>query len=304
VCELFVIDVCMFVHCFLSKAGSMWSVSAKLRNKAAYIEYGNLARMSEEARSDLFTCMKLEIRRGRHGAITRSIESCALLGHTWKRHAATRWMKHWASTGWNYDLKDMTRSQKAPRRLSSQGIDEVLRNCKGSNARATARNITFSLKKGGKGSISHKTVSRWAKKGGLVLSEPKQRRIRLHTAHHKHMRVLYCTFVLSLSLAVRRGFFSDEQGWPVTLGVNKKNDVIFVDRGEQCSTNIVNRTKGDGANCFSLFWVIARDGVVCFELFEGTMTVEVFHRFLKNIVKPKIRERERQEESITKLFLS
>lgn len=97
------------------------------------------------------------------------------------------------------------------------------------------------------------------------------------------MRILHCLALLAWPAAkLANLWYSDEQGWSVTRRVNVKNDVIMVKKGEQSSTNIFRHTKSDESYCFSHWWVISRTGVKCSVLYEGTMDVKRFHKFLKN----------------------
>ena len=263
----------------------LWCPSAKRRNLAAHISNGN--RLSLDGKAALFAFAKEERAKCLYGSLKRAMARCHAVGFPMSRKTAALWVDRWVANGWRFDAKERSRGQKRPRSVSDVGRRQLVKAARGSNARRVAREHTFTGRDGAKKKVSRMTVSRWAKKANLVLSQPKERRIRTHFAHHVRMRVAHCEWVVALPDDEVAGFcYSDEQGWPVTFGKNRKNDVIFVDRGLQATTNIIRRTKGDASTCFSMWWAIAESGVVAFELYEGTLTVAKFHQLLRDHLQP------------------
>ena len=291
----------LLCHWLQPKAIGIWSPSAIARNLSWHIIFGN--RLSADAKAMLYATAREERRTAKHGSLTRALNRCRMEGFDMTRQTAANWVRRWEADGWRFDVKERSRRQSEPRKLSAAGVRKLVKAAAGNNARETARFHTFSMRRGGTNAVSHTTVIRWARRGGLVLAVPKQRRIRFHFDHHRRMRVIHCEWVASLPVDEAQAFcYSDEQGWPVTLGANRKNDVIFVERGQQATSNITRRTKGDGSTCFSLWWAISRSGVVAFELYEGTLTVEKFHKLLRDKLAPALRKREREGAPITHFF--
>ena len=111
-----------------------------------------------------------------------------------------------------------------PRMLSPFGEKQVLSDITGHTQRATARNCEFeSNKENCMVSPSRTTLGRVAKRGGLVIAEPKIVRITKYSDHHKKMRVLHAQWFLALpQVQQQQIWYSDEMGFPVTRTPNKK----------------------------------------------------------------------------------
>lgn len=262
-----------------------------------------MSRLSETSKVHLFGILYEEWKEKKHGTVTRTLARLRKRDIFVARHTVTRWLERWKAAKWKFEAADRSRNQISPRKLTPRGVKQLQQAAMGSNSRRLARTGRFSSTSGRRAAVSRNTVTKWAKLGGLVLSEPKAVRIRLHVAHHIVMRLLYVCWILRQTADVLLGiYYSDEQGWPVTLGVNKKNDVIFVPKGQQSTTNQIRRTKGDSTNIFSLWWVICANGVVAYKLFEGTLTVELFHKFLRKFLKPAVRRRANSRFALQRFY--
>ena len=79
---------------------------------------------------------------------------------------------------------------------------------------------------------------------------------------------------------------ADEFGVPITLSPNKKNDVLYVDKGQQAVTNIFSHTKGDDTNAFSCFIAATKHGFLTTRMYTDKFDVPMFHKILRKNVAP------------------
>jgi len=159
--------------------------------------------------------------------------------------------------------------------------------CQGSNARRVSKEFKFEAQDGRMVKVSNMMVSRRAKKENLVLSQPKVRGIRVHFSHHQKMRMAHCKWILSLSPAQLQGvWYSDEMAWYIHF----KNDVKYVNKGEQSTTNMHRLHKGDTSKIFWMWWCINKSGVVAFRCYTEGMGVEYFQKVLQEDLKPRIKD--------------
>jgi len=191
-----------------------------------------------------------------------------------------------------------------PRMLSPFGEKQVLSDITGHTQRATARNCEFeSNKENCMVSPSRTTLGRVAKRGGLVIAEPKIVRITKYSDHHKKMRVLHAQWFLALpQVQQQQIWYSDEMGFPVTLTPNKKNDVYYVKKGEQTKSNVHRVTKGAMGQMCSLFWVISYEGVQAVKLYTEKLTVQLFNEFLLALLPTAIEEKKRSGHKLSYFY--
>jgi len=216
------------------------------------------------------------------------------------RLTLSRWWQRFEENGGSFCVDERKKPTSGTYKLSPLGMKAVLKRSRGSNYRRTARDFNFQGAKGELVKISRETVKKYATRGGLVLSLPKERLIRTHFPHHLRLRSLFCRYVSQESFEFCRGLvFSDEMLWPITFGFNKRNDVILVEEGQQKITNIIRRTKGDRAQAFSSFIMIDEFGFVCSKLFTEKFTIDFWHALLIDVVEPAITQRLLDGKSFT-----
>ena len=133
--------------------------------------------LSDTTKAHLFGVLYGEWKEKKFGAVTRTLEILKKRDVIVHRVSASRWLKRWEAAGWKFDVADASRNQHLPRKLTPLGVSQLQNAAVGSNGRRLARKGRFSSKKGGKVKVSRTTVVRWAKRDGLVLSEPKDVRI-------------------------------------------------------------------------------------------------------------------------------
>ncbi len=193
--------------------------------------------------------------------------------------------QRYKDNGWTLIGADAAREGR-PHILSARGEKRLARDMLGNNCSQTVRTHTYaSRKKRKKVKVSRQTGYRVAEKENLVIATPKVIRIRVYSDHHKRMRVYYAHWWLGLSAEEKRGvWFSDEMGVPVAIPYNVKNDIVYCEKGKQSETNVRHATKGDTHNVFSLHWCLNQDGVCYATMYEGTMSVDFFHKTLRKFM--------------------
>ena len=202
--------------------------------------------------------------------------------------------KKYRDEGWKFTGGEALRKPKK-RKLSEDGNRKMLEELVGTNARRLSKKMKFEAADGGRDvKVSRELIRRSAKEEKLELSIPKVIRIREHTDHHLQQRMAFCRWWLKLSPTEQhRTWFSDEMSFTIQLQPNKKNDVIYCKKGEQSKTNTVRAHKGDTHAIFSMWWVVNYHGVVCVQLYASMMGVELFHQFLREHLKPRIKDHTR-----------
>jgi len=262
-------------------------------NKLAYSLRGNdepNARFNLSQRAKFFVVLDEEFRQGpAYGLIQRARERLGRDHDVYpSRLCLFRLRDKYIANGWVFDGKDAPRSGRK-RKLSPAGELEVVAAISGARARSIARSSSFSSSSGEQVVASKQTVMRRAREHDLVISVPKTIRIRQHADHHLKMRSFYCRWLVSLTERERRGmWFADEMSWPVNLKANRKNDIQWVPKGHQSTTNFIRATKGDERKFFSLFWCGNFLGPVCSRLYENNMDTDFFHLVLREDVKPQV----------------
>lgn len=247
---------------------------------------------SVELKAAFFKLVIEERVSGEYGSVQRALFRLRRRGFSLTYRGATRFVSQWKAQNWVFNAAEK-KGRGRKRKLSEVGETMIVNALKNSTIRAVSRNNRFATRTGGFAKVSRCCIQAVRKRKGLVVCAPKKRRIRHHVAHHKRMREVHCQTLLKAPPAKRRRiWYADEQGWPITLSPNSKNCVVYTTPEKCAETNVHRMTKGDEAICFSLFWVISETGVVYFKLFEGTMDVAQFHKFLKKVA-PKVAARKR-----------
>lgn len=113
------------------------------------------------------------------------------------------------------------------------------------------------------------------------------------------MRLAHAEWWLKLTDAQKCGvWYSDEMAFYIKLKPNVKNDIIYVKKGQQSTTNIQRMHKGDMSQIFSMWWTINKDGVVAAKVYEEKMTVDFFRLTLNEKLKPAISEYSRSRQKL------
>jgi len=272
------------------------------RNKMLHAINGNNTRLSKGEIALLFAAYTKEMNTEEYGRYQRMKDFVTQLDPAFQPHRKTvkRWYLRFEENGGTFCTDEIKKVTSGPSKLSPLGKKSVVVHARGSNYRQTARDFNFQGVNGGMVSVSRQTIKRFADRAGLELSEPVETRIRAHFPHHERLRTLFTRNVSQSSNRFCTGFaFSDEMLWPVTFGFNKKNDVILVERGTQKNTNIIRRTKGDGAQAFSSFIMIDQYGFICSHLFTEKFTIDFWHNLLVTVVKPAIEKRISEHKPFT-----
>lgn len=188
--------------------------------------------------------------------------------------------------GWDFTGNDDNRSGR-PHILSDRGEKRLAQDLLGHNVRDTVKTHKYASRKAReKVNVSRQTGYRIADKENLVVAVPKVVRIRRYTAHHCCQRVYFARWWLDMSVSEKKGvWFSDEMSIPLAIPFNVKNDVIYVEKGQQSVSNRRHATKGDSQQLFSMHWTINQDGVCYVTLYQNMMTVKFFHETLKKYMK-------------------
>lgn len=190
-----------------------------------------------------------------------------------------------------------------PRILSEEDRKSAMTCLTGSNARATTRNHNFQSKSGNMVKIARQTLERVAARSDLVIAEPKVIRISHHSPHHRRMRILYAQYILSLTITKSRQiWYSDEMSFPVTLTPNRKNDIIYCKKGDQSTSNCFRITKGSQQKLCSLWWVVSYDGIQAVHLYKDNLDVPLFHKILRDFLKPAILNQSRSRYKLFKFY--
>lgn len=269
-----------------------WHPSNKAMNRAAHSTNGNTSpksRLSESQRAVLYGAYRQGYCAGKYGWSKRIIDICAKSNPPLcpRRATVKRWVDKWQSEGGAIMLKESSRKYNAMK-LSNSGYYKLKHIIKGSNQRRISREHDFDGK-GGRGmvKVSKTTVGRWATKFGLVLSEPVNRRIRKHTPHHLRFRTFIGNYFAHKPTSVGTDqLVADEFGVPITLSPNKKNDVMYCNKGEQATTNIFLHTKSDDRNAFSAFIACHKNGILCTRMYTEKFDVSLFRDVLQKTVAP------------------
>lgn len=263
------------------------------------IKKQNGNQFSMEKKAVIFTEMKRERSRRTYGFIGRVKNSLAEHHQMDVTYGRLQKMKtEFADDGWTLQPKQRRPGAGRKRKLSTAGFRSVIAQAKNTNARRLVKKRKFEAANGEMVKISRLTVRNYVK-GKLVLSIPKMKGIRTHFDHHRRMRVFHAQWYLSLSPTQRLGvWYSDEMAWYIGLKPNTKNDVIYVEPGEQSKTNIVRMHKGDSSQIFSMWWTVNKGGVVAVRLYEVKMTVEFFKETLNDFLKEKIPDFQRSRQKL------
>lgn len=282
------------VICYICQI--VWFPSKKKMNQIAHIANGNSTdkgRMNESQKAVLYAAYRACFQARSYGWNGRMAKYCEVstLHFKLRHETITRWVTKWEAAGGAIQMKENSRKFNA-RKLSVGGYASLRRATKGSTQRAVAREKRFDDKSASNPrimtTISPRTVARHAKMSGLVISEPKNRRIRKHFAHHLRFRVRLGAHVGRTVDVGRDMMVSDEFGVPLTLSPNKKNDTFYVEAGTQPTTNIHTHTKADDANIFSLFLIATQHGILLTHMFTQKFDVAFFHDLLRKQVRPAI----------------
>jgi len=247
----------------------------------------------------IFTELKREKDEQLYGMIARVKKNLLERHNIDVSQRRLRMMKiQFVADGWTIVGTKRRKGGGRKRKLSDAGFAEVIRAAEGTNARRLVKKRKFEATDGRQVKISRNTVKNYVK-DLLVLSVPKIVGIRTHFDHHRKQRIASAKWWLSLSAAHQQGvWFSDEMAWYIQLKPNIKNDVKFVKKGEQSTTNIRRMHKGDFSQIFSLWWTINKGGVVAVKLYSEKMTVEFFQKVLREDLKPKIKDWHRSRQKL------
>lgn len=279
----------------MHKVAYKWSISSRRRNALVSWSSGNPERLTSNDKVWLFVVVKTERDSPVYGKKIR-IKHILAEQHTVFISVRTiqRAIKKYSLNGYvlEDDVVRFARLAKFPQNTQDIIGRKLLG---GASAREVASKFKYRNKSGRKVSISPREVRRIAARQNLVVSVPKEVRIRTHFAHHIVVREAYSAWWLKQkSYFVKSMLYSDEMSFSVALPINKQNDIVWVYRGTQSTTNISRRSKGSEGKLCSLWIVQDSSGIVCFRVFKGTLGVESYHDLLETYLAPVLRHREQQ----------
>ncbi len=280
----------------------IWSISSRRRNALASWDSGNPPRVKLEQRMHMFVEILAERHNPKYGWVKRVQERLAAKDVFISRDTLIRTRKKLEKDDWVYTASDAPRSGRK-RKWSAVEEDAAAKKLLGSNFRRVERESQFETVSGEMKPMSQRKLKRVAEEHQLVVCEPKLVRIQEHNVHQKLARKMYCSFWLSLTLEkFSRMVYSDEMSFPVTLGVNKTNDVIVVPVGQQKTSNHLRQTKGASHACFSLWWANDESGILCYHLYTDKFSVELFHMLLKTKLQPVLEEMRRKKKPLSYFY--
>lgn len=261
------------------------------------------SRLSTSQKAMLFGSFRACLLSGGRSKLTKRVMvKCEADFSGWvpNRNTVMMWIKKWSENDDEFTAAEKVRENlKRPRVLSDTGTADLLAAAAGSNYRRVAKKMKFEGVDGTLKRVSRETVKRWTSPT-LELSEPKTTRIRHHTAHHRRFRKEIAGLVMRKPASFALNMhFSDEMSIPIAITPNKKNDVILVPKGSRSSTNIRRVTKGSDKQCFSLFWVITRHGVLTYDLYVNNFDMQFFEALLYDKVQPAIQSAKQRGEKVS-----
>lgn len=268
-------------------------------------EQGNVAvsgvQFTIDQRAHIYSELKDEEDKADYGSIQRVRKRLReKFGITVSKNSLIISRKKYRAEGWQFMDQKRSPGGGRKRKFSDAALDEMKDQLKGSNARRVSKKLKFERRSDGKKvKVNRMTLSRLANKENLVLSQPKVKGIRVHADHHKKMRVSHAKWFLNLPDAHKMGvWYSDEIPFYIQPKPNVKNDVIFVEKGQQPSTNVHRHHKGDSSQLFSLWWTINKLGVVAVRVYTENMGVDYFQEVLRSELKPVVHRYDRSRQKL------
>ena len=263
----------------------VWFTSKKELNRRRHAANGN--NLSKDELQQLYNALTIERDIGIHGSITRTINRLAADGLHVSPKTVALSKRRWTDGGSWHFIAERRKGQGRKRKLTAAGIESARRAILGNTIRGTAQKRKFEGISGRMVNVDRQVLRKIALDENLECSSPKRRRIAYHSSHHTRFRIQHCVAALKKDEKwAEQLHYSDEQSRPISLGVNVKNDVIWVLPGQRSTTNIRRYSKGSEKQCFSLWWVISKKGVVCYYLYDCTMDVKFFHVLMSEHYKP------------------
>jgi hypothetical protein len=295
-----------------------WCLSRIARNVLAHIANGNGTRnLTETELSHLFVAAHAESTNTAYpsrGFVARVNKRYSACSGSARVHPNT--LKRRLGEWWDVPTGTMKRSprkklklQRVLKKTLSPAGDVALQQTmvrRKLSFRGVARSgLTFQSPTGAMVPVSRKNASRICKEAKLEISFPVDVRVSGHSPHHKRSRISWCTAMLARPRNDTLGIFaSDEQSYEHQLKRNRRNQCFVVDPGQRKGANVQRRSKGDGHQCFSLWWVISRRGVVCYDIYRRSFNMEFYESLLNDKLKPAVRRLKRLRPPVVcSLFL-
>lgn len=282
-----------------AEVGYTWSISSRRRNAEASWSSGNPSRLSQNDRVWLWVIIKGLVDSPKYGKIQRIQRILADEHNVFvSEHSIRRALVKYAANGYELDIAAVkfARRSKFPDATKREIIAKLL---KGASVRSLVKDNLFKNNKNKKVRVSRRETVRIAKKAGLVVCVPKEIRIRVHFSHHVVVRIAYAAWWLTLEQSyIDRMIYSDEMSFAISLPINRQNDILWVPRDKQSTSNEHRRSKGSTGKMCSIWIAHDRYGIIAYHIFIGTLDVPRFHDILLHNLAPVLRKREKARRPV------